>query len=116
MALNKVMIIGVAGKTPEIREVSGAKYASFSVAVSERYKNRDGDVTETTEWITISAWRGAAEIAERFVQKGATIYVEGKWHNRKWTDKNGQEHSVTEVIAETIQRLSQRQDNQDTQF
>ena len=118
MALNKVMIIGVAGKAPEIREVNGAKNAFFSVAVTERYKNRDGEVSESTEWLNISAWRGAAEIAERFVKKGDTVYVEGKWHDRKWTDKSGQEHHITEVIADTIQRLTQKQkqENQDTQF
>ena len=118
MSLNKVMLIGNVGKDPEIRYLEGnspnganAKVATFPLATSERYRDRNGEPHENTEWHNIVAWRGLADTMERFVKKGTQLYVEGHLRTRSWTDQTGAKRFTTEVVADTIQLLGKRTDN-----
>lgn len=102
--INKVILVGNLGKDPEIRTLDGGvKRASFSVATTEYYKNKAGEKVEQTEWHYIVAWRNLADIVEKILKKGCTIYLEGKIQSRKWTDQAGQEKKATEIIADVIQ-------------
>ena len=116
MALNKVLLIGNVGKDPEVRHLeSGAAVATITLATSERYRDRNGESRELTEWHTVIAWRQLADLAENYIRKGMQIYVEGKIRSRSWDDQNGQKRYVTEIQADTIQLLGRRSDNPTTQ-
>ena len=118
MALNKVMLIGNVGNDPEIRYLDSnpqspqgnAKVASFRLATTERYRDRNGETRENTEWYSIVAWRSNADLVEKFVHKGSQIYVEGKLRTRQWTDQTGNKRFTTEVQADNIQLLGKRPD------
>ena len=112
MALNKVLLIGNVGKDPEIRHLQGgASVATITLATSERYKDRNGESRELTEWHTIIAWRQLADLAENYIRKGSQIYVEGRIRTRSWDDQNGQKRYATEIQADVIQLLGRRNDN-----
>lgn len=120
MSVNKVFLLGRVGKPVEVRDTDKGKVATFTLATSEFYKDRDGNKKENTEWHNIVAWKGPAEIAEKFVQKGSQIYLEGKIRTRSW-DKDGEKRYVTEIIADNIQLLgsknsSETQDGQPKKF
>ena len=109
MSLNKVMLIGNVGVDPEIRYLEGnTKMATFRLATSERFKDRSGEVRESTEWHNIVAWRQSADVAERFIRKGTQIYVEGKLQTRSWEDKDGNKRYITEVVADNFTVLGNR--------
>ena len=111
MALNKVLLIGNVGKDPEIRHLQGgASVATITLATSERYRDRNGESREMTEWHTIIAWRQLADLAENYIRKGSQIYVECRIRTRSWDDQNGQKRYVTEIQADTIQLLGRRGD------
>lgn len=116
MALNKVMLIGNVGKDPEIRYLENpagsTKVASFPLATSERYRDRNGEVHENTEWHNIVAWRNSADLVERFVRKGSQLYIEGRLRTRSWTDQTGNKRYTTEVSVDNIQLLGRRPDDQ----
>ncbi|MFC1586643.1 single-stranded DNA-binding protein [Fibrobacterota bacterium] len=108
-SLNKVMIIGNLGRDPEIRSTpSGAKVSNFSVATNESYTDKSGQKVERTEWHRIVMWRGLADIAEKYLRKGSTVYVEGKLQTRSWDDQNGQRRYTTEIIADQMTMLGGR--------
>ncbi len=110
MALNKAMLIGNVGNDPEIRTLSNnEKVASFRLATTERFKDRNGEQRENTEWHQITAWGKVADIVEKFVKKGSQLYVEGKITTRKWTDKDGNDRFTTEIRAEGIQILGKKE-------
>jgi len=109
MTLNKVMLIGNVGKDPEPRHLeNGTMFVTITVATSERYKDRNGEVKEQTEWHNIVCWRSLAEIVEKYVRKGAQVYIEGKLRSRSWEDQNGQKRYVTEIIADTLRLLGRK--------
>ena len=118
MALNKVMLIGNVGNDPEIRYLDSnpqspqgnAKVASFRLATTERYRDRNGETRENTEWHNIVAWRSNADLVEKFVHKGSQIYIEGKLRTRQWTDQTGNKRFTTEIQADNIQLLGKRPD------
>lgn len=118
MALNKVMLIGNVGNDPEIRYLDSnpqgpqgnTKVASFRLATTERYRDRNGETRENTEWHSIVAWRSNADLVEKFVHKGSQIYIEGKLRTRQWTDQTGNKRFTTEVQADNIQLLGKRPD------
>lgn len=120
MALNKVMLIGNVGNDPEVRYLDGnqqagaqaPKVATFRLATTERFRDRNNEVKENTEWHSIVVWRGLADLVENYVKKGTQLYVEGRLRSRSWDDQNGQKHYVTEIVADNIQLLGRRQDNQ----
>ena len=90
-SVNKVILVGNLGKDPEVRHLeNGAAVANFSIATSETYKYRKtGEKVSQTEWHNIVAWRGLAEIAERYLKKGHKVYIEGKLKTRSWQDQDG---------------------------
>ncbi|MDR3424366.1 MAG: single-stranded DNA-binding protein [Alphaproteobacteria bacterium] len=100
-SVNKVILIGNLGRDPEIRSFqSGGRVASFSVATSESWKDKaTGEKKERTEWHRISVLNDKlVEVVERYIKKGAKVYIEGQLETRKWTDKDGQEKYTTEVV------------------
>ena len=112
MSINKVILVGNVGKDPEVRHLQGgASVATITLATSERYKDRNGESRELTEWHTINAWRQLADLAENYIRKGSQIYVEGRIRTRSWDDQNGQKRYATEIQADVIQLLGRRNDN-----
>jgi single-strand DNA-binding protein len=107
--LNKVMLIGNVGRDPEVRYLdNGVAKATFSLATSETYKNKDGSKTTQTEWHNIVLWRALAEIAEKYIKKGDRLYIEGKIHTRSYDDKDGQKKFITEITGDGLQMLGGR--------
>ena len=118
MSLNKVMLIGNVGRDPEIRYLDGnnpnqgaAKVAQFTLATTERYRDRNGELRENTEWHNIVAWRNSADVAEKYIRKGTQVYIEGKLRTRSWTDQTGNKRYTTEVAVDNLQLLGKRNDN-----
>jgi single stranded DNA-binding protein (ssb) len=110
MSVNKAILVGNVGKDPEIRYLdSGVAVASITLATTERgYTLANGtQIPDRTEWHNIVAWRGLAEIAEKYIKKGTQLYVEGKITTRKW-EKDGITRYTTEIIAENIELLGRR--------
>ena len=104
--VNKVILIGNLGRDPEVKYLdSGVAVANFSLATSENYKNKEGDRVNQTEWHNIVLWRGLAEIAEKYLKKGDSIYIEGKIKNRKWEDKEGVTRYTTEILCDNMTML-----------
>ena len=100
-SLNRACILGNVGRDPEIRHTqSGAKVASFSIATSERWKDRTtGEEKEQTEWHRIVVWsEGLIGVIEKYIKKGAKVYVEGQLRTRKWQDQAGADHYSTEIV------------------
>lgn len=92
--LNKVTLIGNLGKDPELKTFeSGSKVAKFSLGVTEKYKNKSGEVVSNTEWFDLEAWEGIAGIAEKYLKKGSPIYVEGKQKTETWENEAGEKRS-----------------------
>lgn len=101
---NKVQLIGRLGQNPEILNLDGGKkLAKFSIATNESYKNQKGEKIENTQWHNIVAWGPTASIVEKYISKGKEVAIEGKLNNKKFDDKNGVTHYVTEIIANEIQ-------------
>ena len=122
MSLNKVMLIGNVGKDPEVRYLDGnspagqgRKVASFTLATSERYRDRSGEVRENTEWHNVVVWGQSADIVERYVKKGTQLYIEGRIRTRQWTDQSGNKRYTTEIVADSLQLLGRRADNEGAQ-
>ena len=112
------MLIGNVGRDPEVRYFDGnsspngnSKVARFTLATTERYRDRSGELRENTEWHNIVAWRNSAELAEKYIRKGSQIYVEGKLSTRTWTDQSGAKRTTTEVVVDNIQLLGRRDSN-----
>lgn len=106
-SLNKVMLIGNLGKDPEVRfTASGQAVASFSLATSEKFKGKSGEMEERTEWHNITLWGKLAEIAGEYLSKGKTAYIEGRLQTRKWQDKSGNDRYTTEIVGDRMQMLS----------
>jgi single-strand DNA-binding protein len=112
MSVNKVILVGNLGKDPELRyTASGTAVCNFSLATTERYKDRDGNNQEKTEWHNIVVWRQLAEICGKYLTKGKQIYVEGKLQTRKWEDRDGNTRYTTEIVADQMQMLSRAGDD-----
>ena len=104
--INKVILIGNLGKDPEVRYLdSGVAVANLSIATSENYKNKDGERVTQTEWHDVVLWRGLAEVAEKYLKKGSSIYVEGKLRTNKWVDKDENTRYKTEILADKLTML-----------
>lgn len=108
--VNKVILVGNLGKDPEVRSLeSGAKVATFSIATSESYKDKNsGERIDKTEWHNIVLWRGLADIAERYLNKGSQIYLEGKLQTRSYEDKDGNTRYTTEIVGQQMTMLGGR--------
>ncbi len=107
--LNKVMLIGNVGKEPELKYTpSGIPVTSFRLATSENWKDKDGRMQEHTDWHTVVAWRGLAEVINKIVNKGSRVYVEGRIQTRTFDDKNGTKRHVVEILADNLLMLDQK--------
>ena len=109
MSVNKVILIGNVGRDPEVRYLdNGVAVATLTLATSERgYTLQNGtQVPERTEWHNVVLWRGLAEVAEKYVQKGDKLYVEGKIRTRSYDDQNGVKRYVVEIFADNMEMLS----------
>ena len=105
-ALNRVQLIGYLGKDPESKFTpTGKRVAQFSVAISNRWKGKDGDAKEYTEWVNIEAWGRLGEICQEYLKKGSLIFVEGRLKTDRYEDEDGA-HYFTKVVARTVQFLS----------
>ncbi len=109
------MLIGNVGRDPEVRYLDGqsgnTKVAQFTLATTERYRDRNNELRENTEWHNIVAWRGNADVCEKYVRNGTQLYVEGRLRTRSWDDQNGNKRYTTEIIADTLQLLGKKSDN-----
>ena len=108
--LNKVQIIGRLGQDPEVRYTQAGKcVASMSVAVSEKWKDQQGQQQERTEWFNVSLFGRLGEISGEYLKKGALVYIEGKQRTEKWTDNNNQDRYSVKLIADQMQMLGGRE-------
>ena len=115
MSVNKAILVGNVGKDPEIRHLEGGlSVARFTLATSETYKNKSGELVTNTEWHNIVAWRQLADLADRYIKKGRQLYVEGKITTRQWDDKDGVKRYTTEIVADNIRLLGKREDHETT--
>ncbi len=107
--INKVTLIGNLGGDPEIRTLeNGTPVGRFSLATNENYKDKEGNWQSQTEWHNVVVWRDLAERAKS-LKKGSTVYVEGKINYRKYTDKDGVEKSLTDIVAASFRLLDKRE-------
>ena len=107
--VNKVILVGNLGKDPEIRYLdNGVAVANFSLATTENYKNKQGERVSQTEWHNIVFWRGLAEVAEKYLKNGDSVYVEGKLRTRRWEDKDGNSRYTTEILADNMTMLGNK--------
>jgi len=105
--MNKIMLIGNLGKDPEMNYTpSGIAVTKFSLAVNRNTKTATGEKQEETEWFNIVAWRQLAETCNTYLHKGSKVYIEGRLSQRKYTDKNGIDRWMVEVIANEMQMLN----------
>ena len=110
-SLNKVMLIGNLGADPEMREMpDGTKMAKFSIATTEKYTNKQGELISNTEWHNIVLWRRTAEVAEQYLKKGDSVYIEGRMKTRSWEDENGVKKYATDVQGDTMTMLGSRRE------
>lgn len=113
MSINKVFLIGRVGQI-EVKNFEGGngprKCATFSLATSERYKDRNGNLVENTEWHNIVSWNHA-ELCDKYVSKGSSLFIEGKLRTRTWEDKQGNKRYTTEILADKIELLGKKEDD-----
>lgn len=111
--VNKVNLLGNVGADPSIREVNEMKVASFSLATSESYKDKQGNKVEKTEWHNLVVWGALAKVVESYVKKGDKLYVEGKISYRSYEDKEGQQKHITEIKVTELRMLGGKKDSPD---
>ena len=106
LGINKVILVGNLGKDPILQDIgNGVKKATFTLATTESIPGRDGTKTEHTEWHNIIVWRGLAEVAEKYLRKGHTIYIEGRLRSRQYDDKDGNKRNITEILCDNMVML-----------
>lgn len=109
-SVNKVILVGNLGRDPEVRYLpSGDPVANITIATSSRYKGKDGNMVEETEWHRVTFFGKLAEIVSQYLKKGRSVYVEGRLKTRKYTDKDGVEKYATDIIANEMQMLGGRE-------
>ena len=110
MSVNKVILVGHVGKNPEQRVFgSGESVTSFSLATSEKYKDKSGEWKDQTEWHNISCFGKLSDIANKYVTKGTQVYIEGKIKTNKYTDKSGVEKYSTNIVVSSLQLLGSKE-------
>ena len=116
-SLNKVMLIGNVGRDPEVRDLDqgaaqagqSTKVATFTLATTDRYRDRSGELRENTEWHNIVVWRQLADVSEKYIRKGSQVYIEGHIRTRSYNDQQGQKKYITEIVADNLQLLGRRE-------
>ncbi len=112
--VNKVILIGHLGADPEIRYTAdGTAVATFRLATTRRWTNKDGERVDQTEWHRIVAWRRLGEICAQYLSKGKQVYIEGRLQTRSWEDRDGNKRWTTEIVAENMQMLGKAGDVMD---
>jgi single-strand DNA-binding protein len=108
-SVNKVILIGNLGRDPELRYTQGGQgVANFTLATNERWKDKDGQNQERTEWHRIVVWGKQAENCAQYLQKGRSCYIEGRLQTREWEDKEGNKRQTTEIVAQNVTFLGGR--------
>lgn len=109
MSVNKAILVGNLGKDPELRyTANGQAVATFSLATTEKFKNKGGEQQERTEWHNIVAWGPLAEICGKYLVKGKQIYCEGRIQNRSYDDRDGNKRYITEIVITDMQMIGGR--------
>lgn len=112
-SVNKVILIGNLGKDPEVRHLEGGvAVARFPLATSETFKDKSGQRQEKTEWHNIVLWRGLAEVAEKYLKKGQSVFIEGKIRTSQYQDKEGNQRYSTEIVADNMTMLTRGEGGQ----
>ena len=107
--INKAILIGNLGKDPELRYTPNSQaVATFSLATTEKWKDKEGKFQEKTEWHNIVAWGKQAEICKEYLKKGSPVYVEGRIQHRSYDDKEGNKKYITEIVARSVQMLGRK--------
>lgn len=107
--VNKVILIGNLGADPEMRYTqSGTAVATLRVATGRKWKDKDGNLQDETEWHRVIVWAQQAEFCSNYLSKGSKVYLEGRLQTRKWVDQNNIDRYTTEIIASTVQNLTPR--------
>ena len=113
--VNKVILIGNLGKDPEVKYLeSKVPVANFTLATNSSWKDKEGNKKERTEWHNIVVWRGSAKFAEDYLHKGDKVYIEGKLRTRSWDDKDNIKRYTTEIIGDTLTKLSGKREDDST--
>jgi len=111
MSVNKAILVGNLGKDPELRYTpSGTAVCTFSLATTDRFKNKQGEQQDRTEWHNIVVWAGLAEICGKYLTKGKQVYIEGRIQNRSYDDRDGNKRYISEIVANEMQMLSRSGD------
>ncbi len=111
MSVNKVILVGNLGRDPEVRHTqTGKAVANFTLATSRKWRDKDGQQQEQTEWHKIVAWDRLAEICTEYLSKGRQVYIEGRLQTRDWEDKEGNKRWTTEIVALDMKMLGRRSD------
>jgi single-strand DNA-binding protein len=111
--VNKVILIGNLGSDPEVRHLSnGSVVANFNIATSESFTNKNGERVTQTEWHRIELWDGLAKIAEQYLKKGNSVYVEGKLKTETWQDSDGNNRTTTRIRGLNLTMLGSRNADQ----
>jgi len=106
MSVNKAILVGNLGKDPDLRYTpSGTAVCTFSLATTERFKNKQGEQQDKTEWHNIVVWAGLAEICGKYLTKGKQIYIEGRIQNRSYDDRDGNKRYISEIVVNEMQML-----------
>lgn len=108
-SVNKVILIGNLGRDPETRYMpDGGAVTNASLATTEAWRDKNGDKQEKVEWHRVSFFGKLAEIAGEYLAKGSQVYIEGRLQTRKWQDKDGQDKYTTEIVADRMQMLGKK--------
>ena len=111
-SVNKVVLVGRLGKDIELRQTgAGSSIANMTLATDRRYKDAQGNAQTETEWHSVVFFGKTAEIASQYLHKGSMVYIEGRLHTRKYTDKDGIDRYVTEIIGENMQFLDSKKES-----
>ena len=115
MSVNKVLLLGNLGKDPDLRHTSsGTTVCTFSLATTNRFKDKNGQQQEQTEWHNIVTWAGLAEICGKYLHKGKQVYIEGKIQTRSYDDRDGNKRYITEIVANDMHMLGRANEKQDS--
>lgn len=108
IGLNRVQLIGHLGRDPELKELSGGqKVCSFSMAVNRRWRDKEGELQEDTEWFNIEAWNRLGEICDQYLAKGSLVFLEGRFQTDSY-QQEGEEKYFTKVVASQMQMLDRK--------
>ena len=114
LGVNKVILIGNLGKDPDLRYLpSGQAVAKFPLATGMKWKDKDGQLQERTDWHNIVAFGRQGEVCNEYLKKGSPVYVEGRIQTRSWEDKDGNKKYMTEIIAQSVRMLGRKGEPQE---